>query len=227
MTLAFAFPFFLFSLAHVAGEFLKNRRVGDRIRYGTKPFLMPLLALYYLFSAIALDQRVSILILLALGGGWLGDLFLMIPDPEKTRKWFRPGLGAFLLGHIFYTAAFVRSALPLSDLNSISAALILFFLAYGLLAYRALSPFMGKLRLPITVYIAVIALMGISTALCLISQPWTPALIAILGALIFMISDTVNAWNRFARPIGGERIITMATYLAGQFLLIAGFLLFI
>ena len=46
------------------------------------------------------------------------------------------------------------------------------------------------------------------------------------GAFVFMVSDTLNAYNRFVREIPFERLLTMGTYLGGQFLLVQGYLLF-
>jgi len=45
-----------------------------------------------------------------------------------------------------------------------------------------------------------------------------------IGALVFIISDTINAFNKFAKEIPYERLYTMSTYLLGQFLLVLGFL---
>ncbi|MBN2658044.1 MAG: lysoplasmalogenase [Spirochaetales bacterium] len=212
-------PFLLFSLAHVFGEIIGSMK----IRYFTKPLLMPLLALYYLAG----NPDPSILMILAIAGGWLGDLFLMIPDPEKTRRWFKPGLVAFLLGHIFYMSVFFRASAGKIELTMPVIILAGFVLVYCALVFLKLKPYMGKLAPAITVYIVVIAAMGISAVLCLPGQELTPAVTVIAGAMIFMVSDTVNAWNKFAKEVPRERVITMTTYLAGQGLLVAGYLGFL
>jgi len=209
-------PFLLVSLIHLGGELAGSLRV----RYLSKPLLMPLLALYYLTGA----ADPSILMILAIGGGWLGDLFLMIPDPGKTRKWFRPGLAAFLLGHIFYMIVFLLASDGIAGLPASGWGLIILFLIFGTAVFIQLKPHMGKLAPAITVYILVITAMGFSTVLCLGSRPLGSALTAVSGAFIFMISDTVNAWNKFARDVPNERVITMSTYLLGQLLLVAGYL---
>lgn len=210
------FPFLIFSLLHLAGETLKSLK----IRYFTKPFLMPLLAFYY----ISVSSDPSLLLLAAMAGGWLGDIFLMIPDRDGRKTWFRPGLGAFLLGHLFYAGAFLSVSGGFPGGNVLFWIMASVFSLLGISVYVKLKPHMGKLAVPVTVYILVIAAMGISTALCLDSQPLRYVLTAATGALVFMGSDTINAWNRFATPVRGERIFTMSTYLAGQLLLVAGYL---
>lgn len=211
-------PFVLISLIHLIGEAVDARKV----RYLTKPFLIPGLALYYLMNA----ESVSWVITAALAGGWLGDIFLMIPEKDDDNRFFKLGLVSFLLGHLFYVWTFLAQA----DLGAISLSGLLgtaFFTAYGIVVFRKLRPHMGTLFVPITLYIVVIVLMGVSTSLCMGSQSMFAAIVVIFGALVFMVSDTINAWNRFARPIPNERILTMSTYLGGQFLLVHGYLFFV
>ncbi|MDC7236100.1 MAG: lysoplasmalogenase [Spirochaetales bacterium] len=213
-----AAPFLILSLIHIAGEGLRYRPV----RYLSKPFLMPALALFYILNTGA----PSGLLIAAIAGGWLGDLFLMLPDRTEGKLYFKLGLLSFLLGHLFYAAAFVsRGAFRFDSLLSLAAAVLI--LVYCGAVFIKLKPFMGKLFIPITAYIDVIALMGIAVTSCIYTQPLNAALTALAGAVIFMISDTLNAWNRFASEIPNERVYTMTTYLAGQFLLVLGFLCFI
>ena len=110
------------------------------------------------------------------------------------------------------------------ELNLPVVLLVAFVLIYCIIVFLKLKPHMGKLTPAITAYIIVIATMGISAVLCLPGQVRIPAVIVITGAVIFMFSDTVNAWNKFAKGIPNERVITMTTYLVGQGLLVAGYL---
>jgi len=212
-----ALPFIAFSLLHVFGEVINSRW----IRVLSKPLLMPLLALFY----IVMSPSPSVLLLAAIAGGWLGDLFLMVPDRGESRLWFKSGLVAFLLGHLFYAAAFFRESLS-GHLTVIAILFSAVFAVYGVVVFLKMKSYLGKLLIPVAVYIAVIMVMGISTALCFGSEAAVPAGIAVLGALIFMISDTMNSWNRFVKVIPHERVLTMSTYLTGQFLLVLGYLLF-
>lgn len=88
--------FILFSVAHLAAEAARSR-AG---RYFTKPDLLPVLALYYVASA----AEPNLLLIAAMICCWLGDVFIMMPDPLSTHRYFKPAVTAVLLGHSFYIA---------------------------------------------------------------------------------------------------------------------------
>jgi uncharacterized membrane protein YhhN len=206
------------AFAHLAAEAMASLPG----RYATKPFLVLSLALYYVSAAPAVNW----LMVAALTGGWLGDIFLMIPDPHKTRRWFKPGLAAFLLGHVFYIAVFAAYAGNAGGVPAWGWCSLAVFVATGGMGYRLIAPHAGKMLPAIIAYIAIIVLMGAATVLPLGSVRLAGALLAMTGAFIFMVSDTVNAYNKFAREIPHERLYTMSTYLGGQFLLVQGYLMF-
>lgn len=210
--------FIVFSLAHLAAEALLSR-TG---RYFTKPLLMPALALYYVSS---LTQPNPFLIA-ALVFGWLGDVFLMLPDPQNTRRYFKPGLIAFLLGHILYIAVFAPYFPRMAAVPLWGWVVLMLFAAGGAAGYLLIIPHAGKMKPAITAYIIIIVLMGASTILPLGSVGVWGAVTAMAGAFVFMVSDTLNAYNRFVKEIPFERLFTMGAYLAGQFLLVQGILFF-
>ena len=55
-----------------------------------------------------------------------------------------------------------------------------------------------------------------------------PALMPLLASYYMATAETdiLNAFGKFVREIPNERFYTMITYLAGQFLLVQGYLLF-
>jgi uncharacterized membrane protein YhhN len=191
-------------------------------RFITKPFLMLLLALYYAAAA----AEPNFLLIAAILFGWMGDIFLMIPDPQKTRRFFKPGLAAFLIGHILYIAVFAAFLPRTAHVPVWGWAAVAVYVIVGVIGYRLIAPHAGKMLPAIVAYCVIIVLMGASTVLPLGSVNMTGAVMAMAGALIFMISDIINAYNKFAREIPNERLYTMSTYLAGQFLLVQGYLLF-
>lgn len=214
--------FFIFSAAHLLGEFLliKKVKAAMLIRYITKPFIMPLLAVYYYFAA----PDVNWWLFAGIIGGFGGDFFLMIPDPAKTRKWFKLGLISFLLGHIFYIVAFVQAAKGFRNFQWWFILLALPYIIYGIIFYPRLAKYTGKMTMPVTIYIIIIVIMGATTAFIWGSGRAEGIMLLMLGALIFMISDTINALNKFAREIRNERLYTMSTYIIGQFLIVYGYI---
>jgi alkenylglycerophosphocholine/alkenylglycerophosphoethanolamine hydrolase len=128
--------------------------------------------------------------------------------------WFLAGLITFFIAHIFYIFAFRReSRKPVPKF--VAGLLIL----YGVLmaVWIAGSQFMlGEtvLGVAIIAYIFIILMMGwmaIRTRLKL----------AIVGALLFMISDSVLAIDRFVYTIPYRDAFVMVTYYAAQIFIAA------
>jgi alkenylglycerophosphocholine hydrolase len=152
----------------------------------------------------------------------LGDVFLM---PRIDR--FIPGLISFLLAHLAYIAGLNISGPPPMGLPAfIFAGLIL---VYGFFFYRRLARALKKrnvkrLQMPLLVYALMIGTMLLSALLAPFRPQWefSPALLAACGALLFFISDSVLAWNKFVKHLPAGRLLVMVTYHLGQFALIGG-----
>jgi uncharacterized membrane protein YhhN len=139
----------------------------------------------------------------------VGDTFLMLPSDQ-----FIAGLISFLIAHLFYILAFTYSRRIRFSLLSLAP-----FVLYGILMGNLLSPHLGQMKLPVTIYIAVILIMG--------WQAWERwnhtkqrvALIAFFGAVLFIISDSVLAIDRFREPFEIARALTLSTYVTAQWLI--------
>ncbi len=123
---------------------------------------------------------------------------------------FVPGLGSFLVGHLFYTALWLREC----DLRRWPRLLLP--LVFYLLSLALLLPHTGPMTLPVTLYISVICVMA-ATATC----SRIPGFWGLLGVGSFLLSDLVIGWNRFVEPLAWERPFVMGTYYAAQILLCA------
>ncbi|MBA7572617.1 hypothetical protein ES708_14400 [subsurface metagenome] len=219
----FMIGFFLFFVIHLIGELLliKNKESKNNlmIRYISKPLLMPLLACFYIFD----NTSLNVWVILGIAGGFLGDVFLMIPDPKKTKKFFKIGLISFLLGHLFYIIALIIMT-DFSNYQWWSILLSIPYIVIGAIVYPRLIKHTGKMKIPVTIYLIVIILMGVCTTFLWGGAEPIGVILLMLGALVFIISDTINAFNKFAKEIPYERLYTMTTYLLGQFLLVLGFI---
>ena len=80
----FLILFFIVAIVEVYGEWKDN----TKIEFSTKPLLMPLLILFYVFGVVegASIARVDWLIVVALIGGCAGDVLLMLKNQEKLIK---------------------------------------------------------------------------------------------------------------------------------------------
>lgn len=146
-------------------------------------------------------------ILAALVFSMIGDVCLMF------EKGFLLGLSAFLIGHLAYVAAFTSingfqtTVLPLLILTPIA-----------LYSYIWLKPNLGKLKLPVSVYILVISLMGWQAWGLYLQHPQTKFLMAGFAAVIFIISDASLAIDKFKKKLERPQFIILPTYFAAQWL---------
>lgn len=156
----------------------------------------------------------------------LGDILLLFPD-----RLFLPGLAVFLLGHLFYIIGFCQP-FPNYFKWEFAAFVVLILMAGRQVFLRLSTGLVGKnegLRVPVLVYSIVISVMLLTASSTLVRLEWAfePALLAAFGALSFYISDAILAWIKFVAPIKNGRVMNIAAYHLGQFLIaIAAYLQF-
>lgn len=126
---------------------------------------------------------------------------------------FIAGLVIFLIGHLFYIPGFwqarktdVNRSIPVF-LIAVYAVIVGYFLLSALFETGQ-----SEMVLPVAFYILVISVMGIVAAYT--RNGW-----AIVGAILFIISDSILAWNRFVDPIAYSGVWVMTTYYGAQLLI--------
>lgn len=139
-----------------------------------------------------------------------GDVFLMLPPNGR----FVPGLAAFLLAHLAYTAGFVVLGLATPRLLGALLVLAVTGLLIGGPILRAVARSHADLRGPVIAYMAAITVMAACAAA-------TGRWLAALGAVLFYASDSLIAWNRFVTPRAGDKVAIIVTYHLAQFALVA------
>ena len=174
-----------------------------------------------LLALLAVVQGGPLLLILALVLSAAGDAFLS----REGEKAFLAGLVSFLAAHIAYIALFALVGDGFERLLAspwrlaIAAAMTV---AVALLM-RRLWPAVGQaLQLPIAVYALAIFAMGVASLTTLLP-------LAILGAVLFMASDTLLAIGRFLLPTdsthqGWVQPAVWALYFAAQLSIVLAFL---
>lgn len=175
---------------------------------------------YYL-SAVNRDYRSSP-VLLALAFSWAGDVLLLFNHAEI---YFISGLLAFLIAHFFYILSYRQHrrediSHALMGVQRFRFSLPVILAGTGLIS--VLYNHLGDLKFPVLLYTVVLILMVLN-ALFRFGRT-TPASFWMLlsGALLFMISDSMIAINKFLVPIGNGGFWIMATYVAAQWLIVEG-----
>jgi uncharacterized membrane protein YhhN len=81
-----------------------------------------------------------------------------------------------------------------------------------------------RLQEPVRIYATIISLMLFSALMTLFRTDWLsdPAYLVSIGAVLFISSDMLLAWNKFVQPVRRGRLLLMVTYHLGQITLIAG-----
>ena len=128
-------------------------------------------------------------------------------------SYFTDGLTSFLVAHGLYIAAFLSTMRPRIDPWTI---LPLFM--YAIVMMRILFPHLGKLKAPVGLYIIIITTMAGLGIDRFILMGGTPAFLAGLAALLFVVSDSVLAVDLFVRRIKGAQWVILITYFAAQWL---------
>jgi uncharacterized membrane protein YhhN len=177
--------------------------------YLAKPATTTLILVMALVAPQSVSAFYQTVIVVGLLFSLAGDIFLMLPQDR-----FMAGLVSFLLAHLWYSVAF-GSQIDWPLLSIWGLPVVVF--AIGI--YRLLLPHLGKLRLPVLAYMVIISLMA-WLAITLFMQrqeEWT--LWAALGAILFVVSDSTLALNRFRKPFWSAQLIVLGTYYGAQWLI--------
>jgi len=186
--------------------------VGERwkaVEYLAKPLtMMALVGVALALHPENPDVRPWIVVALLLS--LLGDVLLMLP-----KDLFVAGLGSFLLAHVAYIVAFRTDGGSAAAL-AISAAVVV--VAAAVLGRRVVTGVRStepSFTAPVVAYIAAIAAM-VACALA------TGNLLFGAGAVLFMASDSLIAWNRFVQKLSWAPLAIIVTYHLAQALLVTG-----
>lgn len=179
--------------------------------YIFKPLTMVIIIV---IAALASEPEYFIykrLIVVGLCFSLLGDVLLMLPTDLFTF-----GLLSFLLAHLFYTAAFVYMAGRVSS----PFYIVPFFLCGALMMFVLLPHVSGAgMKLAVMIYMVVILAMAWQALNRWIVTRQKGSLLAAIGAILFVASDSVLAINRFVSPFPASSLLVMSAYFAAQLLI--------
>lgn len=188
------------------------------IHFIAKPLIVISLLIYFTKNAKHLDKPIKQLTVMALVASLLGDVLLLFVN--ESAGFFTFGLVAFLIAHIMYTLLFLKRRNKAIK----PIAFVAFLTFYGLCLFYFMKDGLNEMLVPVIIYMLVIIVMA-STAylrkeiVSKRSYQWV-----IIGALFFMLSDSILAMNKFNEPIAYAHVLIMATYAAAQFCIVHGIL---
>lgn len=185
-----------------------------------KPFLLPILVFAVASSAHFGTKKILIT---ALTFSWIGDVILLFAD--KGEIYFILGLVAFLVSHVFYIVLFSKQTISKTISNKLSfGAGIGLILLYFFGMITTLGPKLGSLTIPVVIYAVVISTMLFYALKGSFQWNTIPYQSVLIGAIFFISSDSILAFNKFDQPIPYASFLIMITYLAAQFCIVWGIL---
>jgi len=194
---------------------------SENFNFFAKPLLLP-----WLFMAVMIfpTKHNKFWLYLALMFSWIGDVVLLFANFNPL--YFILGLISFLLAHIIYIIAFKKITNGYHPQKKMPIVIFLLLLAYLIFMWIILMPTLGALKIPVIIYSIVITCMlataiYVDTIINSVASKWL-----IIGAISFVISDSLLAFNKFHTPFAFASIAIMSTYLFAQYALVRGFLKF-
>ncbi|NLR65166.1 lysoplasmalogenase [Chitinophaga varians] len=188
----------------------------DSLRFATKPLLVPLLAVYFLTAGEAMPAKQKAWMYGAMLSCLLGDVLLMFDHL------FLSGLGCFLVGHIFYiifflTIRYSNPPVPFCKYHWVflNAAAVIGYILF-------LIPYLGNMLIPVIIYSLVISIMLQSVIHAFHFRYQRMAWYCLAGAVLFVLSDSLIALNRFYHPLPAGGQLVMLTYGLAQAGLVYG-----
>ena len=220
--LQFSFAFLSIFILQLISEShqLTAKLILDDFYYILKPSITISLMLYVAFNT-QLKGRFSKRIFAGLLFGLFGDCFLMFVHVDPN--FFSYGLVSFLIGHILYIAAFYLDYKwqPGIEKRASWLALVIFGV-FCIGFYMYLRPYLDTLKIPVMIYAFVISLMAVMAVNRKGRVNTLSYNLIFYGAIFFLISDSVLAYNKFVSSIKFAGIAIMSTYMAAQYLITIG-----
>ena len=149
-------------------------------------------------------------------------LFSIIGDWFGSCGIFLAQMGSFAVGHMFYILFFIRRFSRKVERDGKMTAkakgyllmLAICILSLLVMVFIKVIPCApaGIIRTGASIYAVLIFVMFFTTLL-------QRSLFYALGALLFVISDFILAWNRFVEPVPYRDALVLGTYLSAQWLL--------
>ena len=203
---------------------LIGRLVGNiALEYPVKPLIMIWMAIYFLLNRH--KKSLTVPVMLAFFFSWVGDILLMLSG--KNEMFFYAGVGGFFFAQIIYIYIF-RSYAESTGAGFVQRRPGYIFLFFLYLAgiYIFLAPGLEGIMKPIIiVYAITLILMSVMALNRNGRVHYRSFILTFAGSLLFVVSDSLIALNKFAFPIPQGGFIIMLSYISAQYLIMRGLIL--
>lgn len=210
----FEWLFFLVAIAEIGSQLI-NRPEWNL-------FIKPLIVLSLLaFYFLKVDSK-NHLFIGSLTFCWLGDVLLLFN--HRNEIFFLAGLGSFLVAHVslivLYGKLKTKKGEGMNGPQKARASFPIILAGTGLVTI--LYPALGDLKIPVMAYTFALLLMILRAiyryGFTSLQSFWSVT----VGALLFMISDSLLAINKFLQPVDSAELLIMTTYMGAVYMITKG-----
>lgn len=203
-----------------AGEIFAGIFEYELLHFICKPLLMILLIAYYLTAA---RNYRSLHVIAAILFSLAGDMLLMFE--ARISSFFMFGLFSFLIAHICYIFAYQNHQAEtegneLQGIQKIRLAFPIVLAGTGLTV--VLYPVLGALQFPVMIYALILVVMVLNALFRYGRTNDKSFWFVFGGSLLFMLSDSLLAVNKFLTSIPMAGVLIMSTYIAAQLFIVHG-----
>ena len=174
----------------------------------SKPLIIPALIAYYLIRTTSMNKWYVIALIFS----FAGDVLLL----DKSNL-FLMGIAAFLITQLLYISIFAKGLKDSSLVNKLKA--LLPFLVYFIVLITVLKPGLQDFFIPVLIYGLAISLFGTVALLNYLIKRDMISLRLFTGAVLFILSDSLIAFNKFHHERSFYPVIIMITYIVAQYLI--------
>lgn len=199
------FVFVLISVLDIIGIIFKV----ESLLFLFKPFILLSLLFLYSKSVFEINKWYATALIFS----FFGDVFLMYPG----QFFFKIGLVSFLIAHLLFIKIVLKRIVEVSFFNILKAVIpIGIFLS---LLIFTIKDSLNELLFPVLIYGFTISTFGVVSLIDYLETKTIQSLWMFIGAIIFMISDSLLALNKFYNPAHIFEVGIMVTYITAQYLI--------
>jgi len=218
MKLGITITYFLFLAFHIG---LSELGLMTPLQVLTKVTLMPLLFLgiWRFASASQLKYWVMVGVVFS----WAGDVLLAFDHLYPVLFIF--GLGSFLIAHFAYIKVFSSnfSSIQFWKKSSLQQAMIaILLIGFAIWYFTFLLPHLDSMAIPVCAYVITITVMALAALYRKGKTTSQSFRFIFLGALCFMVSDSLLAYNKFIIDLPYATFLVMSTYGVAQWCIASG-----
>lgn len=186
-----------------------------------KASIIPVLMILFILNTDLNEDKLHKLIFMGLVFSWAGDIILEFS--HRNELMFIAGLLSFMAAQFLYLAVFFKTP-GKNTIFTNRTYLIIPVLLYGAALLLILYKDLSAMRIPVIIYALVILTMLIAAVNRIEKVNQSSFYLVLAGAILFVVSDSLIAINKFSFPFKLSGVLIMSTYIVAQYLIVTGYI---